>query len=192
MRPADDQNSSSKIDIFDLATLVMTASRLIGGLANLPLFKNADISLPEWLALLAFSTKEGMSNKMLARRLGVTRQRANQLCTSLREASLISITPAQDDSRRNVINITELAKERLECLNRQLQEHVFGTLGTRSRSLPRASKHMQLVMRMVHAGTAEMAVKSPEETEAKTSAKLESVIRERTERRGVTSANCTS
>ncbi len=185
MKPADDQGSSSAIDIFDVATLIMTASRLIGGLANLPLFKSADISLTEWLALLAFSTKDGMSNKMLARSLGVTRQRANQLCTSLREASLISITPAQDDSRRNVINITELAKERLECLNLQLQEHVFGVLGTRSRSLPRASKHMQLVMRMVHAGTTEMAAKLSEEKEAKDAAKLRSVTPERTERKCV-------
>ncbi len=48
--------------------------RLIGGLANLPLFKTAGVSLPERLALSVLADKEGVSNKILARGLGVTGQ----------------------------------------------------------------------------------------------------------------------
>lgn len=159
MSAADLQASSSPIDILDVATLVVTASRLIGGLANLPLFKNARISLTEWLALSVLADKEGVSNKMLARSLGVTGQRANQLCTSLSEAKLISITHAEDDSRRNVIKITDTGKKQLGSLNSQLQELVSEALKGKRRSLTIAGKHMRVMMRIVHAGTPKMAVK---------------------------------
>lgn len=159
MRSADGQVSPSPVDILDVAALVLTASRLIGGLANLPLFKSAPISLTEWLALSILAAKEGLSNKMLARSLGVTGQRANQLCTSLSEAKLISITNAEDDSRRNVINITDTGKKQLGSLNSQLQKLVVEALGTRTQSLKRAGKHMHFMMRIVHAGTPETAAK---------------------------------
>ncbi|TAJ92135.1 MAG: MarR family transcriptional regulator [Reyranella sp.] len=167
MTMADEPDRSSPIDILDVATLVMTASRLIGGLANLPLFKSAHVSLTEWLALSILAAREGISNKMLARSLSVTGQRANQLCTSLSEAKLISITNAEDDSRRNVINITDTGKKQLESLNLQLQELVSGALGGRSQSLKRAGKHMRLMMRIVHAGTPEMAAKLSKRRERK-------------------------
>jgi len=156
MRAADGQDSDL-IDILDVVTLVLNASRLIGGLANLPLFKTAQVSLTEWLALSVLAAKEGGSNKMLAHSLGVTGQRANQLCTSLSEAKLISITQADDDSRRNVINITDAGKTQLASLNSQLQGLFSGALRGRSQSLTRAGKQMRLMMRIVRAGTPEIA-----------------------------------
>lgn len=170
MRSVDRQPPPNPVDILDVATLVLTASRLIGGLANLPLFKSAHISLTEWLALSVLAIREGISNKMLARNLGVTGQRANQLCTSLSEAKLISITNAADDSRRNVINITDTGKEQLASLNLQLQELVLEALGTRTQSLKRAGKHMRLMMRIVHAGTPETAAEQAKRKELKMAA----------------------
>ncbi len=165
MAGAESQASSSDVDILDVVTLVLTASRLIGGLSNLPLFKSAPVSLTEWLALSVLATKEGISNKILARTLGVTGQRANQLCASLSEAKLISITNAEDDSRRNVINITEVGKQHLSNLNSQLQALVLEALGARTPSLKRAGKLMRLMMRIVHAGTPELVAKQAKRRE---------------------------
>lgn len=159
MKDSDPQVAHDPIDILELAALVITASRLIGGLTNLPLFKNAQVSLTEWLALSVLAAKEGVSNKILARNLGVTGQRANQLCTSLSEAKLISITHAEDDSRRNVIRITDTGKSQLGSLNLQLQVLLTGALAGKKRSLSIAGRHMRLVMRIVQAGSPELSAK---------------------------------
>ena len=157
MSAADLQPVSSASSIPHLVALVVTSSRLIGGLANLPLFKNVQISLTEWLALSVLADKEGVSNKMLARSLGVTGQRANQLCTSLNEAKLISTTHAEDDSRRNVIRITDAGRNQLGNINAQLQELVSSGLKGKRRSLIVAGKQMRYVMRIVQAGTPQKA-----------------------------------
>jgi len=167
MRAADAQASHDPIDILDLATLVVAASRLIGGLASLPLFKNAHVSLTEWLALSVLADKEGVSNKILARSLGVTGQRANQLCTSLSEAKLISITHAEDDSRRNVIRITDSGKKQLGSLNTQLQGLFTEALRGKRRPLTMASKQMRLMLRIVQDGTPELAAKRTKRREKK-------------------------
>jgi DNA-binding MarR family transcriptional regulator len=160
--PTGVETSPGPIDILEFASLVIAASRLIGGLTNLPLFKNARVSLTEWLALSVLAHKEGASNKILARSLGVTGQRANQLCTSLGEAKLISIKHAEDDSRRNVIEITDAGKKQLDWLNSHLQEIVGGALKGKTRSLTIAGKQMRLMMRIVQAGTPEIATKRPQ------------------------------
>jgi DNA-binding MarR family transcriptional regulator len=160
--PTGVEASPEPIDILELASLVIASSRLIGGLANLPLFKNARVSLTEWLALSVLAHKEGASNKILARSLGVTGQRANQLCTSLGEAKLISIKHAEDDSRRNVIEITDTGKKQLDRLNSHLQEIVENGLKGKRRPLTMAGKQMRLMMRIVQAGTPEIATKLPE------------------------------
>ena len=172
MRAAGAQDLSPQIDVLDMVALVLAASRLIGGLANLPLFKNANVSLTQWLALSVFSTKDGVSNKMLARSLGVSRQRANQLCTSLSEAKLIVIAHAEDDSRRNVITITDTGKKQLGSLNLQMLDLVSRALGGRSQSLTRAGKQMRLMMEIVHAGTPEMAAKLSKRRERRMARKV--------------------
>ena len=167
MGAADAEAAQGPIDILDLATLIVTASRLIGGLANLPLFKTAGVSVPEWLALSVLADKEGISNKILARSLGVTGQRANQLCTSLSEADLISITDAEDDSRRNVIRITDTGKKRLGELNSQLRDLFAEALRAKRRSWAVTGKHMRLMMRIVQAGTPEVAARRTKRREKK-------------------------
>jgi DNA-binding MarR family transcriptional regulator len=162
---ADGAAPDSAFDIRELAGLVIVASRLIGGLANLPIFKNADVSLAEWLALSVISDKAGVSNKLLARHLGVTGQRANQLCTSLEQARLISVTHAEEDSRRNVIRITDAGQAQIESLNAQLQAIVADALRGKRRSLTIASKQMRLMLRMVQAGTPETAPKRSKKEE---------------------------
>ncbi|MFN4016073.1 MAG: MarR family winged helix-turn-helix transcriptional regulator [Reyranella sp.] len=140
------------INILDLAHLISTASRVISGLAALPPFKQAEISLTEWLVLSVLSSKDGVSNKLLARSLGVTGQRANQLCTSLSKARLISVAQAEDDNRRNVIKITEAGRRQLDTVNSQLQELVTRALANKQRALVTANKQMRLIMRIVQAG----------------------------------------
>ena len=159
MSSADTRASDGPIDIVDLTTLVVTASRLAGGLANLPLFKSAGVSLPEWLALSVLASKDGVSNKILARSLGVTGQRANQLCTSLSVARLITITHAEDDSRRNVIRITEAGKKQLGSVNSQLQDLFTRALKGKKRRLTMASKNMRLMMRVVQGGAPKLMAK---------------------------------
>lgn len=164
---AADVEAPAQINVLDLANLITTTSRLLGGLANLPQFKSANVSLAEWLALSVLADKDGVSNKLLARSLGVTGQRANQLCTSLGKAKLISIAQAEDDNRRNVIRITDTGKKQLGSLNSQLQELVGEALKEKRRSLVTAGKQMRLMMRIVQAGHPERAAKRTMKRERK-------------------------
>jgi len=148
---AADVKATVPINILDLAHLITTASRVISGLAALPQFKQAQMSLTEWLVLSVLAEKDGVSNKMLARSLGVTGQRANQLCTSLSRTKLISVAQAEDDNRRNVIKITEAGRKQLDTVNSQLQELVARALTNKQRALVTASKQMRLIMRIVQA-----------------------------------------
>ena len=66
-------------------------SRFLTGLAVIPTFKAAEIGLAEWVALCALAEADGIGNKQLAKRLGVTGQRVNQVTNELVDAGLISI-----------------------------------------------------------------------------------------------------
>lgn len=142
-------DAAPPIVVEDLRSLITSASRLLFVLSTLEPFKNAGIGLAEWLTLSALANKDGISNKQLARFLGVTGQRVNQLCSALVKAKLIAIQSSAEDNRRNVIKITDAGKKQNDALNTALQAFLTMALKEKSRALPNASRNVRMLTRLV-------------------------------------------
>ena len=99
------------------ANLVSLMNRFLTRLANAEPFKGSRLGLSEWRALLAIRSDEGANNKKVAQLLGITVQRAAQICESLREAGLIRVVQSEVDSRKNVMTTTEAGRAEADTLN---------------------------------------------------------------------------
>lgn len=148
------QPVQSGVAVGDFAELVTDMSRLLTRLANAPLFKSAQIGLAEWVALSALEKKDGISNKQLAKHLGVTGQRANQITTSLSAAGLISVSQSREDSRKNVILIADSGRKKLEHVNAQLTPLLAAALNGREQLLKRARRNIKVLARVAQSETA--------------------------------------
>ncbi|MCW5737421.1 MAG: winged helix-turn-helix transcriptional regulator [Enhydrobacter sp.] len=142
----------AEVAVEDLSVLVAIMSRLLTGLGRLQPFKDANMGLAEWVALTTLAEQVGINNKMLARNLGVTGQRAHQLCSSLSSAGLIKVSQSAEDNRSNEITITELGKSRMNALNAQLKPLFSSALEGNERSVASASRHIRHVMSVLRVG----------------------------------------
>lgn len=149
MTDTTDDPRPTELNIGDFSALIAGMSRLLIGIASIPPFKEANLGLAEWVALSVLAEKDGVSNKQLARTLGVTGQRANQVGASLKEAGLISIVQSGEDSRKNEIKITETGKSRVDDVNAQLKPFLSTALKGRERTLASVSRQLKVLMRIV-------------------------------------------
>lgn len=144
-----DTKQSTEINVGDFSSLILGMSRLLMGIASIAPLKEANLGLAEWVALSVLAEKDGVSNKQLARALGVTGQRANQVGASLAGQGWISISQSGEDNRRNVITITATGKGLLEAVNAQLKPYLAEALKAKERSLPSANRQIKVLMRIV-------------------------------------------
>lgn len=144
-------SETDKIQIGDLTVVISAASRLLTALMNAGPFQTANIGLAEWLALSILVEKPGVSNKQLARALGVTAQRSNQICALLAKPLLISIEHSREDSRRNVLKVTAKGKKQIDSLNSELKSFLTIALKDRERSLKAAGVHLRVLTRQIQA-----------------------------------------
>lgn len=137
---ADIKTSETGTEIDTFAHLVAGMSRFLSGLSRAEPFAGATIGLAEW-STLAVLTKSGkVSNSLLAKILGITNQRATQITESLKSSGLISITQAPDDSRKNVIVISEAGKAKLSTVNLKLEPMLAEAFGKNVRFLTAADR----------------------------------------------------
>lgn len=148
---AVDTKPPAEINVEDFLNLIAGMSRLLTGLGRLQPFSDADLGLAEWVALTALADKDGVNNKGLARSLGVTGQRANQVSKSLAGGGLITVGQSADDNRANEIKITETGKAKIDQVNAQLKPLLAGALQGKERSIASASKQIRIIMRILHA-----------------------------------------
>ena len=152
--PAD-VKPSAKVNAADLSVLIASMSRLLVGLGGMPPFKKANLGLAEWVGLSMLAQKDRISNKQLARALGVTGQRANQICTLLTKAGLISVVQSTEDNRRNEIKMTDAGRARFNSVNFELESLMSVALKNKERSLVSAGKQLRLMMRIVQASNSQ-------------------------------------
>jgi DNA-binding MarR family transcriptional regulator len=137
-------------------------SRFLTRFSGLPAFEEAGIGLAEWTALSTISGRDGLANQQLANLLGVSAQRANQICEALRRATLVNISVSPDDARKKVITITPAGSAQLKELNSKLQALIQGTLNARPRLLARADAILNRdIMGIVLPSAARKAVREP-------------------------------
>jgi DNA-binding MarR family transcriptional regulator len=131
------------IDLDELSDVVATISRFLVNLAASAPFRNAGIGLSEWAALRALSEKGGVTSKRIAKSLGVTVQRANQLTEALKAADCVTMTPAPEDNRRKIVALTDSGQAKLAQLNSELVPFVAAALGDDGSQITRAKKSLK-------------------------------------------------
>ena len=144
-----DEKVASESVVKDFALMISTMSRLLTRFASIELFWESEIGLPEWIALSIASDLNDVSNKDLARRLGVTSQRANQLTSSLVKAEMLSVSQSTEDSRKKVITVTEDGKAKLKAINAELEPLLVEALGKRIRTVANLDRQMLAVLRVL-------------------------------------------
>jgi len=112
-------NAQGPLTAQEFAGLVTGMSRFLGQLSSCGPFQEADIGIGEW-SLLNHLSQGPVEQRKLTRDLGVTKQRVNQICDSLKKSGTIEITPAPDDPRMNSVAITAAGKARVEGINAKL------------------------------------------------------------------------
>jgi MarR family transcriptional regulator for hemolysin len=139
----------AEIDVENFSSLVANMSRLLTGLARLKPFSDADMGVADWVGLTNLAREDGVSNKAFGRSLGVSGQRANQICTSLSSAGMITVTQSAVDNRANEIKITEAGRAKVTALNAQLKLLLAEALKGKERSVAGAHKHVKLISHVV-------------------------------------------
>jgi DNA-binding MarR family transcriptional regulator len=137
-------------NVSDLFQLMILMTRLSSRLSVLPQFKKAGLGLAEWSALMILRQYDGISNKDLAKRLGVSGQRANQIRSSLHNANLVAVSQSPDDNRKNVIRLTDLGRSRLSIVDQELEPLISAGRTSQPRAFARATRNLRFVMKLIH------------------------------------------
>ena len=117
---AGEGKAAEVLTVGSFADLVSSASRLLTSFGALEPFRQAKVGLAEWTMMTLVSEDPNMTSAQVARQLGVTAQRINQVADSLKALDWISLQPQANDSRKKVIHITDTGRRELGKLNESL------------------------------------------------------------------------
>lgn len=131
-----------------LADIITSMSRLLDRLANYSPLQDVGLGLTEWTALVALS-RGGGSNKSLARELGLTKQRVNQITDTLRAAGYLEITKAAGDGRKADISVTEAGRAQLAKIDATLTPVLGKALEGKERAVANLSKSLKGLQKAV-------------------------------------------
>ncbi len=145
---ADGGKSFPAVTSLALAEIVTGMSRLLDRLAQYSPIREIDLGLTEWTALVALS-RDGGSNRSLARELGVTKQRVNQITDTLRSAGYLEITKSVGDGRRADIALTEAGRAQLAKIDATLTPVLGKAFEGKERAVAALSKSLRGLQRAV-------------------------------------------
>jgi DNA-binding MarR family transcriptional regulator len=146
--------------IADFGKLAASLGRLLAAFASAPAFRNSNLTLSEWIALFILDQSDLISNHQLAKRLGVTRQRAQQIVAGFVEAEFITMRPSPVDSRKNEITVTAKGKAQLASANADLTGFLLTKLESSPALLGRTRRsvgNMVKLLEQVDRGSAKAA-----------------------------------
>jgi DNA-binding MarR family transcriptional regulator len=133
----------------DFGELVVRLSRVLGRLSNLQPFKESPFGLTEWVVLSLIAQGAAKNNRQLARNLGVSRQRANQIKTALEKQRLLQATQSVNDARISLLSLTGKGKAELEIVDAALGAELAGALSARKTVLVRVNKSLRILTRLL-------------------------------------------
>lgn len=133
----------------DFGALVLRLSRLLGRLTNLEPFKGSPFGLIEWVALSLIAQGASKNNRQLARNLGVSRQRANQIKTALEKLRLVQAKQSDKDARISLLSLTSRGEAELQIVDAALRAELAGALNARKGALKRVNKSLRILTRLL-------------------------------------------
>jgi DNA-binding MarR family transcriptional regulator len=144
-----DEPPSIDNDLVDFANLVVVLNRLLTVLTSFGPFKEANVGLSEWVVLCLIEQHTHVNGRQLAKALGVTRQRANQLKSSLENANLITATQSPNDARKKLIALTPGGRAQLASTNAELRQILSEKVKKNGRTITRTTKHLKILMKAI-------------------------------------------
>jgi DNA-binding MarR family transcriptional regulator len=145
--------SPSSGDLVAFSEFILGMSRLLFGLGNLSPFQKSGLSLADWIALSLLARQPSRNNRQLAKLLGVSRQRANQIKTSLEKAEMISSVQSEVDARQSLITITQKGRAQLDLIDKELTNALDVSLPHPNRVLARGNRVLKSLTRVVRERT---------------------------------------
>jgi DNA-binding MarR family transcriptional regulator len=149
----------------DFGELVVRLSRLLGRLTNLEPFKSSPFGLVEWVALSLIAHGISKNNRQLARNLGVSRQRANQIKTALEKLHLVEARQSDKDARISLLSLTSKGELELQIVDAALRMELAGALNTRKTALTRANKSLKILTRLLGPQTGDVSSEKQDRAE---------------------------
>lgn len=142
------EKQQAAITAEQFAELIFSMNRLMSRLSGAAMFREAGIGISEWSALNLLARGDA-SNGALARDLGLTKQRINQIVEDLKKEGYVIVGQNVRDGRANVISLTVTGRTRLEALNNQLTPLLVSGLSGSPRSLEAAVRNLRRVSRLM-------------------------------------------
>ena len=133
------------VSLADFGELVVRLSRLLGGLTTLQPLQSSSFGLTEWVALSLIAQGICKNNRQLARNLGVSRQRANQIKTSLERLDLIRAKQSETDARISLLSLTGKGDTEFKRVDSALLAALTEALKGRERALARANRSLKIL-----------------------------------------------
>jgi DNA-binding MarR family transcriptional regulator len=149
----------------DFGEFVVRVSRLLGRLTNLEPFKSSPFGLIEWVALSLIAHGISKNNRQLARNLGVSRQRANQIKTALEKQRLVQARQSDKDARISLLSLTRKGELELRVVDAALRVELAGALSARKTALTRANKSLKILTRLLGPQTGDVSSDNQERAE---------------------------
>ena len=140
-KPAPQTATSDMIDKFGSAIIDM--NRLLDRVSRLDAFTAVGLHMAEWQTLSLVADVPNTTHKMIAKKLDVSLQRAQQLCDWLLKREFISTAKSEEDARRKLITITPAGEACLTEVREKLTTQLNTQLKDSESLLNRFSRAMR-------------------------------------------------
>ncbi len=145
---ADKKKPKAPVTAAAFAEVTSGMSRFLSKLSDFGPFREANIGIAEWSVMNALVSGDG-SNKQLSRDLGITKQRVNQICETLKKSGYVSVAADADDSRKHAIKLTPTGTSQLSTLNAKVTPILVNGLQGKERALDMATKSLKALTRVI-------------------------------------------
>lgn len=134
--------------IDDFAAMLSGMARLLDRISALDAFTSSGLHVAEWLALSVIATNEGLGNNGIAKKLGVSGQRTQQICEILLKQGFIAVERSNEDGRRKTIKMRSEGTAMLGSIRANLTDQLEQDLGERTVLIERVSRYMRTMRRI--------------------------------------------
>lgn len=130
-----------------LAELVASMSRVLVEISKVASLSSNGLGLSEFVVLVELDRANDLTNGRLAKRIGVTAQRMNQVVSELLKEGLAETRKDAEDSRKRFIRLTDLGRDRIVTVMQDLDEFLKLELSRDEASLHSLSKRIARIAR---------------------------------------------
>lgn len=143
-----DESDEKVVKIKNFVILLGSMNRLIGVVSRLAPLKTAGLGLAEWLILSSLSEDIATEAHALAKLLGISEQRANQVIQTFAEAGLVIVDQTEDLSG---VRLTDEGKIKVDAVNSDVEMLIATALKGREKLLVSTYRQLMILLKLPHA-----------------------------------------